>query len=70
MWRISTLAKKQKHHSTFPPSLPEKCILAGCPEGGTVLDPFAGSGTTGKVAERLGRKAIMIEIDPTFGSEE
>lgn len=69
VWRISTQAKKQKHHSTFPPSLPEKCILAGCPDGGTVLDPFAGSGTTGLVAERLGRKGIMIEIDPQFQDE-
>jgi DNA modification methylase len=42
----------EAHFATFPPALIEPCILAGCPEGGTVLDPFGGAGTTGLVADR------------------
>lgn len=44
----------------------EPCILAGCPEGGTVLDPFAGSGTTGVVAKRLRRNFVGVEINPDY----
>lgn len=44
----------------------EPCILAGCPEGGTVLDPFAGSGTTGAVAKRLRRHFVGMEINPDY----
>ena len=44
----------------------EPCILAGCPEGGTVLDPFAGSGTTGVVAKRLRRYFVGVEINPVY----
>jgi len=40
--------------------------LAGCPEGGTVLDPFGGAGTTGLVADRHGRSAILIELNPEY----
>ena len=50
----------------FPEQLVEPCILAGCPEGGTVLDPFTGSGTTGAVAKRLRRNFIGIEINPEY----
>ena len=50
----------------FPEKLVEPCILAGCPEGGTVLDPFMGSGTTGVVAKRHGRNFIGIEINPQY----
>ena len=49
-----------------PPALIEPCILAGCPKGGTVLDPFGGAGTTGLVADRLGRNAILIELNPEY----
>ena len=42
------------------------CIAAGCPEGGTVLDPFAGAGTTGLAARRLGRNAVLVELNPHF----
>ncbi|GEM_PF-2592440 len=42
------------------------CILAGCPKGGTVIDPFAGSGTTGDVAAELGRNAVLIELNPVY----
>jgi DNA modification methylase len=52
--------------ATYPPDLIKPCILAGCPVGGTVLDPFAGSGTTGMVALELGRKAMLIELNPDY----
>lgn len=54
------------HPARFPEALPHFFILAYCPEGGTVLDPFAGSGTTLAVANRLGRHAIGIELNPAY----
>jgi DNA modification methylase len=57
VWTVPTLAFGEAHFATFPPALIEPCILAGCPKGGTVLDPFGGAGTTGLVADRLGRNA-------------
>lgn len=63
VWSISTQGYPGAHFATFPEELPRRCILAGCPEGGTVLDPFAGSGTTLAVAVALGRKAIGIELN-------
>ncbi len=54
---------KGAHYATYPPALIEPFILAGCPEGGTVLDPFGGSGTTGLVADRHHRNAILIDLD-------
>jgi len=57
---------KGAHFATFPPNLVEPLILACCPEGGTVLDPFGGAGTTGLVADRLGRNAILIELNPEY----
>mgnify|MGYP001559265873 FL=1 len=54
--------------NTFPPALIEPCIKAGCPEGGVVLDPFGGAGTTGLVAERLGCNAILIELNPEYAA--
>jgi len=54
------------HFATFPPALIEPCILAGCPVGGTVLDPFNGSGTTGAVACTHGRNHIGIELNPDY----
>ena len=50
----------------FPKDLVRPCILAGCPKGGVVLDPFAGSGTVGQVAEELGRGAVLIELNPVY----
>lgn len=44
-------------------------LLSGCPEGGAVLDPFGGSGTTGLVAERLGRNATLVELNPSFADD-
>jgi site-specific DNA-methyltransferase (cytosine-N4-specific) len=50
----------------FPIQLPQRCILAGCKPGGTVLDPFSGSGTTGLAAQRTGRKYIGIDINAEY----
>ena len=64
VWTIATRPFAGAHFATFPTALVEPCILAGCPAGGTVLDPFCGSGTTGVVATRLGRKSILIDLNP------
>lgn len=61
VWTVNTRPFNDAHFATFPPELIVPCILAGCPSGGTVLDVCAGSGTVGKVAIELGRKAVLIE---------
>lgn len=66
VWSIPTKPFRGAHFATFPPALIEPCILAGCPEGGIVLDPFAGAGTTGVVAQKLGRSALLIELNPEY----
>lgn len=66
VWTVTTQPFKEAHFATFPPALIEPCILAGCPVGGTVLDPFGGAGTTGLVADRLQRDAILIELNPDY----
>lgn len=66
VWSFPTVPYKNGHFSTFPPELPRRCISAGCPAGGTVLDPFAGTGTTLQVAREMGRAAIGIEIEPRY----
>lgn len=66
VWAISTGGFKGAHFAVFPKKLVEPCILAGCPVGGTVLDPFAGSGTTGVVAKKTGRKFVGVEINPEY----
>jgi DNA modification methylase len=66
VWTIATQPFPEAHFATFPQKLVEPCIKAGCPEGGTVLDPFAGSGTTGLVAYNLGREFIGIELNPDY----
>lgn len=66
VWTVTTKPFKGAHFATFPPNLIEPCILAGCPEGGTVLDPFGGSGTTGLVANKLNRNAILCELNPDY----
>lgn len=58
--------EKQDHFAVFPPDLIKPCILAGSKPGDTILDPFAGSGTTGMVALELGRKALLIELNPQY----
>jgi len=66
VWTIATQPFSGAHFATMPPALAERCILAGCPEGGTVLDPFGGAGTTGLVADRLGRNAVLIELNGEY----
>ncbi len=78
MWRDAEYGKEflcyccrnwfhvSSHFATFPPEIPKRCILAGCPCGGTVLDPFGGSGTTGAVAKELGRDFILIELNSEY----
>lgn len=68
VWEVSTMPFKEAHFATFPPALIEPCIKAACPAGGTVLDPFGGAGTTGLVADRLGRDAILIELNPEYAA--
>jgi DNA modification methylase len=68
VWEIATQPFPEAHFATFPPALIEPCIKAGCPEGGTVLDPFGGSGTTGLVADRFKRNAILIELNPEYAA--
>lgn len=66
VWTITTKKYRENHFATFPPDLIKPCILAGCPRHGTVLDPFAGSGTTGMVARQNGREAVLIELNPQY----
>lgn len=66
VWTVSTKPYKDAHFATFPKELIRPCILAGCPVGGIVLDPFGGSGTTGEVAEQEGRNSILIELNPEY----
>lgn len=66
VWTVSTSSFKGAHFAVFPEKLVEPCVLAGCPQGGAVLDPFMGSGTTGVVARRLGRRFTGIELNPEY----
>lgn len=66
VWEVATQPFSEAHFATYPPALIEPCILAGCPKGGTVLDPFFGAGTTGLVADRLQRNCIGIELNPEY----
>lgn len=66
VWTVSTKPFKGAHFATFPPDLVEPCVLAGCPVGGTVLDPFGGAGTTGLVADRLQRHAVLCELNMEY----
>tara|TARA_R110000803_G_scaffold18748_2_gene49747 strand:+ start:360 stop:1292 length:933 start_codon:yes stop_codon:yes gene_type:complete len=66
VWEVTTKPYSGAHFATFPPDLIKHCIMAGCPVGGTVLDPFGGSGTTGMVALELGRSAELIELNPSY----
>ncbi len=66
VWEVVTLPFSDAHFATFPPALIEPCILAGSREGDIVLDPFLGSGTTAEVAQRLGRRWIGIDLNPSY----
>lgn len=62
VWTVTTMGYSEAHYATYPPALIEPCILAGCPVGGRVLDPFGGAGTTALVADRLQRHCTLIEL--------
>ena len=66
VWTIPTSSYPEAHFATWPEALVERIVKAGCPEGGVILDPFMGSGTTALVARRLGRKAIGIELNERY----
>jgi DNA modification methylase len=66
VWTVNTRPYKEAHFATFPPALITPMILAGCPSGGTCIDPFGGSGTVGEVCESLGRNSILIELNPAY----
>jgi len=66
VWTVTTKPFKGAHFATFPMDLIKPCVLAGCPVGGTVLDPFAGSGTTGIVAAGNDRNAILLELNEDY----
>ena len=66
VWTVTTKPYSGAHFAVMPAALVEPCILAGCPEGGTVLDPFAGSGTTLAVAAELGRNGIGCELNSEY----
>jgi len=63
---VATAGYGGAHFATYPPALIRPCVLAGCPPGGVVLDPFAGSGTTGAVALELRRRAVLMELNPEY----
>jgi DNA modification methylase len=66
VWTVGTKPYPGAHFATFPPELIAPCIMAGCPEGGTVLDPFTGSGTTAAVAQKNGCKFVGCELNPEY----
>ncbi|MDR0206055.1 MAG: site-specific DNA-methyltransferase [Bacteroidales bacterium] len=66
VWTVPTRGFKGAHFATFPPDLIRTCIIAGCPQGGIVLDPFMGAGTTAVVAKKLGRNFIGIELNSDY----
>lgn len=66
VWSVATEAYSGAHFATFPPALIEPCILAGSRPGDCILDPFGGAGTTGLVADRLRRDALLIELNPAY----
>jgi len=66
VWTIATQPYAEAHFATFPEKLIEPCILAGCPEGGIIIDPFIGSGTTAKVAQEMKRDFIGIELNGKY----
>lgn len=66
VWTVATRPYSGAHFATYPTELIRPCILAGCPKGGVVLDPFGGSGTTAAVANEEGRDAILCELNPEY----
>lgn len=68
VWSVATHPFSEAHFATFPPKLIEPCILAGSKPGDTILDPFGGAGTTGLVADRHHRHALLIELNPEYAA--
>jgi len=68
VWNVNTRQYSAAHFAVFPHELIIPCILAGCPEHGTVIDPFGGSGTTAAVAVNHGRNAILCELNPDYAA--
>lgn len=66
VWPMATRPFGEAHFATFPPELAERCIKAGCPVGGKVLDPFGGAGTAAMIAVSLGCNAELIELNPEY----
>jgi DNA modification methylase len=66
VWALPTQPFPAAHFAVMPPALAERCVLAGCKPGGTVLDPFCGSGTTGMVATRRGRRFVGIDLNEDY----
>lgn len=66
VWTIPTQPFPGAHFATMPPVLAQRCIASGCKPGGTVLDPFSGSGTTGLAAQKLGRKYVGIDLNAEY----
>jgi site-specific DNA-methyltransferase (cytosine-N4-specific) len=66
VWKIATKPYPEAHFAVMPRQLAERCIKAGCKPGGTVCDPFSGSGTTGEAARRLGRRYLGIDLNAAY----
>lgn len=66
VWTVNSEPFGEAHFATYPPALIEPCVLACSRPGDLVLDPFGGAGTTGMVADRLGRDAVLIELNPEY----
>ena len=66
VWSVTVKPIREAHFATFPEDLITPCILAGCRKGGVVLDPFFGSGTTGRVARKLNRHYVGIELNAEY----
>jgi site-specific DNA-methyltransferase (adenine-specific) len=68
VWSIATQPCAEAHFAKMPDDLAERCILAGCPVGGVVLDPFGGTGTVAIVADRLRRDAVFVDLNPEYAA--
>lgn len=68
VWRIRSVRRNDRHPAEFPEGLAERVIRLWSPDGGVVLDPFVGTGTTTAVASRLGRRWLGIDIDPDYAA--